>query len=343
MDLKEALMTLSAAHGPTGNEVGAVETAMRLIEPYVSSVTRDQVGNLFAIRACGKPGAPRVLLDAHLDEVCLYVSGEEDGYLTFVNGGGIDARILPDTEVEILSDPPRRGVITCLPPHLVGAGEGEKSFEMDKLRIDAALTPEQARAIPIGTPVVWASEPFAMQGDHVCGKALDDRAGFAALLRAMELVEGEALACDVVVLGSVGEERGMLGAKTGAFSMMPHAAIVVDVTFGAQPDCDAHDTLPLGSGTAIGISPVLSQKLTTHLRDLCDEQDIPHRLEILPGETGTNATATHISREGVPTALLSIPLRYMHTPREVVRLSDIEQTARAIAQFLRGFGQEAAE
>lgn len=343
MDLKQALMTLSAANGPTGNEAGAVDAAMALIEPYVSSVTRDQVGNLFAIRACGKPGAPRVLLDAHLDEVCLYVTGAEDGFLTFVNGGGIDARILPDTEVMILSDPPARGIITCLPPHLIGEGEGEKSFEMDKLCIDAALTPEQAAAVPIGTPVVWATEPFAMQGEQVCGKALDDRAGFAVLLRAMEILEGETIGCDVVVLGSVGEERGMLGAKTGAFSMMPHAAVVVDVTFGSQPDCDADETHPLGCGAVIGLSPMLSQPLTQELRAICDERELPYRLEVMTGSPGTNASATQISREGVPSVMVSVPLRYMHTPREVVCMSDIECCAQVIAQFLRGFGQEAAE
>lgn len=343
MDLKEALMTLSAAHGPTGNEAGAVEAAQKLIEPFVSSVSRDQVGNLFAIRACGKFGAPRVLLDAHLDEVCLYVTGAEDGFLTFVNGGGIDARILPDTEVEILSDPPMRGVITCLPPHLIGAGEGEKSFELEQLCIDAALTPEQAKVVPVGTPVVWATEPFAMQGELVCGKALDDRAGFAVLLRAMELLQDETLACDVVVLGSVGEERGMLGAKTGAFSMMPHAAVVVDVTFASQPDCDPDITHPLGCGPVIGVCPLLSQPLTAQLRQTCEELELPHRLEIMTGNPGTNAAATQISREGVPSVMISVPLRYMHTPREVVDVSDIERSAQLLAQFLRGFGQEAAE
>ncbi len=339
MDLKEALIALSGANGPTGNEAGAAEAARALIEPYVSSVTTDQIGNLFAIRACGRFGAPRVLLDAHLDEVCLYVSGAEDGFLTFVNGGGIDARILPDTEVNILCDPPLRGVITCIPQD----GEEGKTIAQDKLAIDACLTHEQAAAIPVGTPVVWATEPKMLSGDHVCGKALDDRAGFAVLLRAMEILQGETIGCDVVVLGSVGEERGMLGAKTGAFSMMPHAAVVVDVTFAAQPDCDPDGTFELGCGPIIGICPLLNQGLTGKLRTICEEKNLPHRIEIMTGDPGTNAAATQISREGVPTVMVSVPLRYMHTPREVVRVSDIEQSAQLIAQFLREFGQEAAE
>lgn len=343
MELKESLMTLSAAHGPTGRETGAVEAAKALLEPYVTSVTTDQVGNLFGIRACEKPGAPRVLLDAHIDEVCLYVSGSEDGFLTFVNGGGIDARLLPDAEVEILCEPPLRGVITCLPPHIMTAEEQEKPFEADKLRIDAALTPEQAAKVPVGTPVVWATKPFAMGEDLVCGKALDNRAGVAVLLRAMEIVRDDVLPCNVVVLGSVQEEYSMLGAATGAFSMMPHAALVVDVTFGAQPDCDKDGTFPLGAGTVVSICPMLSQSLTAKLRAICAEKNIPCGVEILTGNPGTNAAATQISREGVPTVMVSVPLRYMHTPREVVSLSDIECSAQLIAEFLRSFGEETAK
>jgi endoglucanase len=342
MNLKDSLMALSAANGPTGREAEAVATASSLLAPFVDSVTTDQVGNLFGIRASGKFGAPRVLLDAHLDEVCLYVSGAEDGFLTFI-ARGIDPRILPDTEVTILCDEPLRGVITCLPPHILSEADRDKPFEADRLRIDATLTPEQAKNIPIGTPVVWASKPFAMGEDLVCGKALDDRAGFAVLLRTMELLQGKQLPCDVIVLGSVQEESTMLGAKTGAFSMMPHAAVVVDVTFGDQPDCDKLSTTPLGAGAAIGICPMLSQKLTGKLRTICDTKSLPYRLEIMTGNPGTNAAATQISREGVPSVMVSVPLRYMHTPREVVKLSDIENCAQLIAEFLLSYGEETAQ
>lgn len=343
MDLKQSLMALSQANGPTGREAAAVKTASALLEPYVASVTTDFVGNLLGIRPSGKYGAPRVLLDAHIDEICLFVSGSEDGYLTFAPGGGIDPRLLPDTEVDVLCEPPLRGVITCLPPHILTQEEYNKPFEMEKLRIDCALTEEQAKKIPVGTPVVWAAKPFAMGEDLVCGKALDNRAGFAVLLRAMELLEGKDLPCDVVVLGSVQEESTMLGAKAGAFSMMPHAAVVMDVTFASQPDCEKDGTFPLGSGPVITICPMLSQGLTARLRSICEENGIEYGLEISTGNPGTNAAATQISREGVPSVMISVPLRYMHTPREVVSLSDVEQCAKLVAAFLLAFGEEAAK
>lgn len=343
MDLKQSLMTLSQANGPTGRETAAVKVAAELLEPYVASVTTDLVGNLLGIRPCGKTGAPRVLLDAHIDEICLYVSGSEDGYLKFATGGGIDPRLLPDAEVDVLCEPPLRGIITCLPPHILTQEEYDKPFEMDKLCIDCALTDEQAKKIPVGTPVVWATKPFAMGEDFVCGKALDNRAGFAVLLRAMELLDGKDLPCDVVVLGSVQEESTMLGAKVGAFSMMPHAAVVVDVTFASQPDCDKDVTFALGSGPAIAICPMLSQGLTAKLRSICEANSIAYSLEISTGHPGTNAAATQISREGVPSVMISVPLRYMHTPREVVSVSDIEQCAKLVAEFLLAFGEEAAK
>ncbi len=343
MDLKQSLMALSQANGPTGRETAAVKTAGELLEPYVASVTTDFVGNLLGIRPCGKFGAPRVLLDAHIDEICLYVTGEDHGFLTFAPGGGVDPRLLPDAEVEILCEPHLRGVITCLPPHILSAADREKPFEMEKLRIDAALTEEQAKKIPVGTPVVWSTKAFAMGEDLVCGKALDNRAGFAVLLRAMELLEGKELPCDVVVLGSVQEESTMLGAKAGAFSMMPHAAVVVDVTFASQPDCEKDGTFPLGSGPVITICPMLSQGLTAKLRSICEANGVEYGLEISTGNPGTNAAATQISREGVPTVMISVPLRYMHTPREVVSLSDIEQCAKLVAEFLLAFGEEGAK
>ncbi len=340
MDLRESLMTLSSANGPTGREAAAAAVAGAMLEPYVTGVSGDQIGNLIGIRASGKFGAPRVLIDAHIDEICLYVTGSEDGFLTFAPGGGVDPRLLPDAEVEILCEPPLRGVITCLPPHIMTAEEQDKPFDIEKLRIDAALTKEQAEQLPIGTPVVWSVKPFAMGEDLVCGKALDDRAGLLVLIRAMELLKDEQLSCDVVVLGSVQEESTMLGAKGGAFSMMPHAAVVVDVTFADQPDCDKESTVPLGGGPAITICPMLSQPLTSKLRKICEEKGIDYNLEISTGHPGTNAAATQISREGVPTVMISVPLRYMHTPREVVSLSDIEQSAKLLAEFLLTFGEE---
>lgn len=191
-------------------------------------------------------------------------------------------------------------------------------------------------AVPAGTRVVYDTEPMMLSGDFFSGKSLDDRACFLILLRAMELLQGQELPVDVVVLGSVQEEYTMMGARTGAFSQMPDWALAVDVTFGHQPDAPRSSTVPMGSGPAIGVGPHLHRSISDRLRALAPEASI----EILEGGTGTNASGFQIAREGIPTGLISLPQRYMHTPVEVVRLDDIESSAKLIADWVLSLGEE---
>ena len=335
MDLKQSLFALSSAIGPSGMERPAAETAEKLLSPLVDQTSIDSAGNLVGLRRCGKENAKRVLLDAHIDEVSLVVTGQKEGYLTF-SCLGIDARLLPASTVTVLAEPPMPGVITCLPPDTLTAEEREKPFGVDKLYIDCGLTEEQAKTVLPGTRVAYDTQPLALAGDTVSGKSLDNRACFLVLLRAMELLQGKALPVDVVVLGSVQEETGGLGAKTGAFSQMPDWALVVDVTFAHQPDAPRSATVPLGGGPAIGVGPHLHRSITDKLRALAPEAT----LEILEGGTGTNVSAFQIAREGIPTGLISLPERYMHTPVEAVRLGDLESSAKLIADWVVSLGEE---
>lgn len=341
MDLIKTIFTLSEAVGPSGRESEATKAAAELLRPYVDSVTTDVMGNLIGIRTAAKRGAKCIMLDAHLDEVCLYVTDHHKGFLKF-EGIGIDPRILPGLEVKICTEPPVYGVINCLPPHILTAEEREKAFEMDKLRIDCGMTQEEAvRMIPVGTPVVYATKPFLMGEKTVCGKSLDDRACFAALIRTMELLKDEPLPVDVCVLGSVQEEYTGAGAATGAYNMLPDQAIAVDVTFAETPDSGKKGTFPLGKGPTVGVGPRLNRKMYQGLLCVAKEQDIPVSKEILSRETGTNADDMQISREGVAVACVSLPLRYMHTPIETVSLDDIESTAKLLASYILTLKEDA--
>lgn len=334
MDMIKTLFALSEAAGPSGRESEATKVAAELLSPYVDSVTTDVSGNLIGIRTAAKRSAKCVLLDAHLDEVCMYVTDHHKGFLKF-EAIGIDARILPGLEVKICTEPPIFGVINCLPPHILTAEEREKAFEMDKLRIDCGLAQEEAiEKIPVGTPVVYATKPFLMGEKTVCGKSLDDRACFAVLLRTMELLKDEPLPVDVCVLGSVQEEYTGAGAATGAYNMLPDRAIAVDVTFASTPDSDKKSTFPLGKGPAVGIGPRLNRAMYRGLLAVAEQNEIPVSKEILPRETGTNADDMQISREGVAVGSVSLPLRYMHTPIEAVHLDDIENTAKLLAAYI---------
>lgn len=341
MDMKQALFALSACTGPSGAEQGVFETAKEILKPYVRSVTRDVMGNLIGIRTAKKRSQECILLDAHLDEVGMLVTDHDKGYLKFA-AIGIDPRILPGLEVKVCTEPPMFGVVTCLPPHVVPADEREKAFEMDDLRVDCGLSEEEAAArVPVGTRIVYGTKPFTMGKSLVCGKSLDDRACFVILCRVMELLKDEELPLDVCVLGSVQEEYTALGAATGAYNMMPTEAIVADVSFAETPDTPKAESKPLGTGPMIGVGPVENRRMSQKLIALAKENGIPYTREVLPGRTGTNADEIQISREGVAVCNVSLPLRYMHTPIEVVDLEDMEHSAQLIAAYIRSRKEDA--
>lgn len=342
MDMQQALLELSRCAGPSGAERGVYDTARELLKPYVRSVTRDVMGNLIGIRTAAGHSNSCILLDAHLDEVGLLVTDHEAGFLKFV-GIGVDPRILPGLEVKVCTEPPMYGVVTCLPPHVTDPSDREKAFAMEDLRVDCGLMPEEAIAkVPVGTRIVYNTEPFTMGDKTVFGKSLDDRACFVILCRVMELLKDEELPMDVCVLGSVQEEYTAVGAMTGTYNMQPTEAIVVDVSFAETPDTGKDDCKPLGSGPMIGVGPVMSRRISKKLQELAKEHNIPFTREVLPSYTGTNADEVQISREGVAVCCVSLPLRYMHTPTEAVDLEDMEHCAQLIAKYILSRKEDAS-
>lgn len=343
MDIQNALTQLCGQYGPSGFEAPAAQVAARLLAPLVDEVTIDTMGNVVGLRRCGKPGAKKLLLDAHLDEVGLIVTGIEDGFLHFRGLGGVDPRVLIDREVTILTDPPIFGVVSCLPPHVQKSGDSDKAQPMNQLSIDIGMCQETAeKTVPIGTPIVYRQDCCPLGENEFCGKSLDDRSCFVTLLRAAELLKDKDLDVDLCILGSVCEEVGGWGAGTAAFAYAPDWCVAVDVTFGRTPDLGS-DKCPckVHKGPAIGMGPVIPRWMSKRLVDKAKAGDIPYQLEIMSGGTGTNGDEFQTAREGIATAVLSLPLKYMHTPIEVIGLDDVEQTARLLASFAENLGKEA--
>ena len=343
MELRELIAALASQTGPSGFECRATERARELLAPFVDEFCTDTLGNLLAWKRCGAPGAPTVLLDAHMDEVGLIVTGYEGGFLRFSSLGGVDARILPASEVQILTkEGVLRGVIDVLPPHLLTAEEKEKPLPMDKLFIDAGFSDETEarRRAPQGTPVSYATPFFALGEHRVCGKSLDDRSCAAIVIKAMEMLAGEKLAVDVAVNLAVQEEVGGRGAITGTYAIEPDYALAVDVTFGKEPGSPAHKTFKLDGGAIIGVGPAASRKVSDKLIELSEKKSIPYEIEVMGGHSGTDGDDIQISRRGVATGVLSLPLRYMHTPTEVIDLRSCQAVADLIAAWLVSFGEE---
>ena len=343
MDMEQCLERLCAVGAPSGFERPAVLAARELLEPRMDEVWIDRLGNLVGARRCGKPGAKKLLLDAHLDEVGLTVTGVENGFLRF-QGIGVDNRMLPNREVTVLTDPPMLGVVACLPPHVLTAEDRDKAPKPEELFIDVGLSQEEAeRLIPPGTPVVYRSGFLRLGERQLCGKAMDDRACFVSLLWAAELLKDADLDVDLYVLGSTREEVGGMGAKVVTQALGPDFCVAVDVTHGRTPDGQKDETFALGGGPVVGIGPNMTRWMTRFLLDLAQREGIPVQKEVMEGSSGTNGWEMQICNEGVPTAVLSIPVKYMHTPVETLERSDVENTARLLAAFAAGLGKEGAQ
>ena len=342
MNIFETIEKLSANPAVSGFENAGSRRAASLLERYADKVTIDPLGNVMGIRYGQKKNSATLLLDAHIDEIGFIVSGYEGDFLKFETVGGVDVRMLPARDVLVLAKEPLFGVITCLPPHIQTASEMDSSIPKDKLYIDLGIkNPE--KYVPVGTPVVYKADCVKLQNGYISGRALDDRAGFAALLLTLDNLKGKKLNLNVVVMGSVQEEVGCRGAKVGAYTVNPDVAIAVDVTHGTTPDAGKPRTFDCGSSTAIGIGPNLNRCVSDALKKIAKAEKIPHTLEVMEGETGTNAWPIQVSREGIPTGLLSIPLKYMHTPFETLCEDDVRATAKLLTEYILHLSSEVSK
>lgn len=340
--LREMLSALCPLPGPSGFERPVTLRAADLLRPLVDEVSIDRMGNLVGVRRCGTPGAKRILLDAHLDEVGLIILGSEEGFLRFRSIGGVDPRMLPDREVTILTNPPRFGVVACLPPHVQRAGDADKSVPIPELFIDTGLAQEEAETlIPAGTPCVFRDGCFPLGQRQMCGKSMDDRACFVTLLRAAQLLKDKTLDVDLYILGSTREEVSHGGAAVATWANAPDCCIAVDVTHGKTPDSPKERTCELGGGPAVGIGPNMTRWMTERMIAKAKAAEIPIQFEVMAGSSGTNGWDMQIAREGIATSVLSLPLKYMHSPVETLDLSDMEAVAALLAAFVEGIGEEA--
>lgn len=340
MDYAQLVMELSAAAGPSGYEDAARDLIKKHLEPLCGEVRTDVMGNIIAIKRCGVPGARSVMLDAHMDEIGFIVTGHENGYLRFATLGGIDPRMLPAAEVRLLTPEPVYGVIDVMPPHALSAEDMDKPLPADKLFIDVGMTQEQAEAaIPLGTPGVYAAGAHLIGEGSICGKSLDDRSCAAIVIKTMEQLQGQRLGVDVICLISTQEEVGVRGATAGAFGAAPDYAIALDVTHGATPDAPKHKTLEMGGGAAIGVGPNCNRRLTDEIIKTAKEEGLPYQLEVMEGCSGTDGWAIQVSGEGIATAIVSLPIKYMHSPIETMRIADGENIIKLMAQFIRRAGE----
>ena len=344
VELKDLLTALCAADGVSGFEGRAAQAAADALRPYCDEVRVDAFETVYAVVRCPRAGAPTVLLDAHIDQVGFVVTEVlEGGFVRFAPVGGIDPRVLLGAEVTLLADTPLFGVISCIPPHLMKAGESDQSVPLSDMVIDTGFT-QAGEHVRVGTPVVYRNALTSMGGDFVTSRSLDDRTGLAAIVDTVSRLDRDKLRINVAVIASCREEIGAIGAGLAAFRLQPEYGIAVDVGHGKTPDAaDAINCFELGGGTMIGMGPNLHPGLTRLLLHTARAHGIPHHLEVMEGDSGTNAWTMQVAGQGVAMGLLSIPLRYMHTAAETVCLRDIRAVSDLLTAFLHAWSGEVDE
>ncbi len=338
--ITDYLRELVCEAGPSGFVERPAAVAAKMLAPLVDELEIDRLGSVRALRRSKKEGAPTLMLDAHIDEIGLMVTGYDGGFLSFTEIGGVDARMLPAREVIIMGeDGDYPGVITSFTAATLTEDSPEKAFEMEDLYIDTGMDESTVREkIKIGAPVVYREKYVELANGFASAKSMDDRSCVTAILYAMELLKQKDLDCNIAVVFSNFEETGGAGAKTAAWGIHPDAAIAVDVTFGTTPDAK-EDCFDCGSGAAICFGANANRQISLKLREIAKRDNIPFEIEPIPGNTGTNAWSIEMVDEGIPCGIVSIPLRYMHTPVETLMISDIEYVGKLLAAYAEEFGK----
>jgi endoglucanase len=340
------LRTLLTSPGPSGYETAAA-AAWRDAAAAFAEVSVDNLGTSIA-RVKGTAGGPLLAIVGHIDEIGVHVTHvDDDGFLRFGGVGGWDPIILVGQRVTLLTrEGPLDGVIGKKPIHLMKDEDRKRVPELKDLHIDVgAKDGDDARKlVRIGDVGVIAGEPVELANNRVISRSMDNRIGCYVALEAARLVaEAGGAPGDVAAVAAVQEEITFAGSRTTAFSLDPDLAIAVDVTFATdQPGIELGELTkhPLGSGPSIMRGSTIHPRIFELLHETAEAEKIPFTVASSARYTGTDADAIHLARAGIPTALISVPLRYMHSPVEMAQLDDIENSARLIAAFAQRLSAE---
>ena len=342
------IKNLTEIQSCSGNESRIRQYIKETVESYCDKIDTDVLGNLFCFingKIKAEDGQLKIMLDAHMDEIGLMVRFiDKNGFIRFSQVGGQNPRILPGQKVTIHSSSGEEivGVIGEKPIHLLEQEEKKKSSKLEDLFIDAGFSNdvEAKRYISVGDYIIFKQVCTPYIGNkRIFSKSFDDRAGCFVLIKLiMELSQmRDKLDKDLIFLFASQEEIGVRGATVGAYKITPDISLTVEVTHAIDfpgINKEKYYECKLGSGASISTGPNLFPKLTKILIETAKEENIPYILEAEPRPTPTNARAIQMTKSGIPCALVSIPLRYMHTNIATIEYEDIIHTKNLIKAFL---------
>ncbi len=341
LEMDPSLERLLTLDGPSGFEHGVAAFLEEQFRRYSDSVHVDALGNLYA--EVSGDDKRRIMVCAHMDEVGFIVQHvAPSGFIRFVPIGGWDERVLPGLEVKLLAKDTVFGVVSTKPPHITTEAERKKVMEFDELYIDTGLSQKELAdlGVDVGTPIVPSSTP-RQRGTIVKSKALDDRAGCYNLLRLIQKLKPSRDTPTVVFVGTTQEEVGLRGAHVVANTQRADAALILEATVAGDTPGVPEDKCPskMGSGAVLTVmdrSMITHQKVYGALRRLADTGGIRYQIK-KPAYGGTDAGAIHLGGSGVPSGVVSVPCRYIHTANSYMDLNDIEEVLKLAEAFVVEF------
>jgi len=340
LDLKTLVKNLSEIAAPSGHEGPVRELLRQEWATLVDEFQTDGLGSLIGIkRGMGEEPRRRIMLCAHMDEIGMVVAEVREGFIRTVDIYGTDYRALLSERVLVHGRRTLQGVFGAAPPHM--ARSRKKYPTAEELWIDVGLPADEvADLVRIGDLVTFDSTVIQLKGEKLAGKSFDNRVSLAALTLCLEELKHREHVWDVIAVASAQEEVGAHGALTAAYLIQPDIAIALDTTFGTQTGVGDDEGFALGGGPTLGLGPNFHPRLYKAAREIASSLEMKFQTEVLPGDSGTDAWSIQVSRDGVPSLLLSIPIRNMHTPVEIVDLRDITRVGRFLAAFIAGLSPD---
>jgi endoglucanase len=279
-----------------------------------------------------------------MDAIGLMVSGIDQGLLHISEVGGVDHRILPGQLVTVHARRDLQGVVVAPPDRLLPPAKAGKPIEMEYLLVDTGLLEEEVKQlVRIGDLISFSQPPLDLPGNAIAGHSLDNRTAVAAVTACLNELQHITTAWDVWAVATVQEEETFLGATSSTFEIEPDLAIAIDVTFAKGPGANDYKTFPLGEGPTLGWGANIHPAIFKRFNTLAEQLDIPHAIEVMPAHSGTDAFGIQVVANGIPTMVIGIPLRYMHTPVEMISMKDIQRAGHLLAQFIAQLAPDALQ
>jgi tetrahedral aminopeptidase len=341
-ELVPFLKDLLSAPGLSGHEEPVRKIIAAKWQPLCDELVVSRMGSLEAIkRGSGPEPRPRIMLATHMDAIGMMVTDIVDGFLSLTQIGGVDRRVLPGTPVIVHGRETLPGVVVQPPDFLVPGEFKNHPIPMQHLWVDVGLLPDDVKQlVRPGDLIAYATTPVELSGETLSGHTLDNRSSVAAVTVCLEILQKRIHACDVYAVATTQEETAFGGGYTSTFGIQPDLGIAIDVCHAKGPGTSEAYIPTLGKGLVLGLGPNVHPYLYKAFKKVADEMEITYVSGPMATHSGTDAYPMQVTATGMPTMVISIPLRYMHTPVELVSLKDIRRVGRILAEFITSIDQD---